>query len=145
MLDLTESPSAKLLESNIRLSIENAAADLGSSAKIVRLAHDLDETLDKLASQGDALLDRIVKYRARSLDGVLRKPFVKLIEGFFAGEDFEPGHRAFAAVGPFDRRVEDAPRGFPDVAAGAVTFDEGDNGAIGNAKFAARIFDGLAV
>jgi hypothetical protein len=74
MLDLTEAPSAKLLEPTIRLSIENAAAELCSLVKIVKLARDLDDdTLDKLASQGDALLDRIAKYRAVSLDDVLLK------------------------------------------------------------------------
>ena len=72
MLDLTESPSAKLLEPSIRLSIENAAADRCSSVKTVKLAHDLDDkTPNKLALQGDALLDRIVKCRALSLDDEL--------------------------------------------------------------------------
>lgn len=74
MLGLRKSTLARLREPNIRSSIENAAAELGALVEIVKLAHDLDdETLDKLAWQGDALLDRIVEYRALSLDDVLLK------------------------------------------------------------------------
>lgn len=74
MLDSRESPSAKLLEPNIQSSIETAAAELEGLVRIVRLIHNLDdETLDKLAWQGDVLLNRIAEYRAVSLDDVLLK------------------------------------------------------------------------
>jgi hypothetical protein len=74
MFDPRESPFAKLLEPNIRSSIETAAIELGGLVRIVKLGHNLDDvTLDKLAWRGDVLLDRIVKDRALSLGDVLLK------------------------------------------------------------------------
>ena len=80
--------------------------------------------------------------RQRSLDGnaqiarrvhrVVRQPGVELAEGLLAGENLKPLDGALAAVGLFDRGVEDALRGLPDVAAGAVAFDEGNDGIVGD-------------
>jgi hypothetical protein len=45
----------------------------------------------------------------------------------------------------FDSGVEDADRRFPNIAAGAVSFDERDDGVIGNAVLAVAVFDLLPV
>jgi uncharacterized protein YjiS (DUF1127 family) len=74
MLDLGESPCTRFHEPNIRSSIETAAAELDGLVRIVKLVHNLDdETLDKLAWRGHALINRIVEYRALSLADVLLK------------------------------------------------------------------------
>ena len=82
---------------------------------------------------------------ARRVDGVVGQPVVELAIGLLAGEDLEPRDRALAAVGLFDRGVEDALRSLPDVAAGAVAFDEGNDGIVGNLILAVAVLDGLAV
>src|SRR5208282_564966 len=63
----------------------------------------------------------------------------------FAGEDFEPGDLSLPAVGFLDGGVEDEARGFPDVASGAVAFDEGNDRPIRDAEGSARVVDGRAV
>ena len=70
---------------------------------------------------------------------------MEVVEGLLASEDLKPRHLALAAVGALDCGVEHAARGAPDVAAGAVPFDEGDDGAVRHAKRAARVLDRLAV
>jgi len=42
----------------------------------------------------------------------------------FTGEDFEPGDRTLAAVRLFNSSINNAPRCFPNVSAGAIAFDE---------------------
>ena len=64
------------------------------------------------------------------LDGLVGQPVVGLLERLLAGEHFLPLDLALALVGLLDGGVEDAHAGAPDVAAGAVTFDEGDDGAV---------------
>jgi hypothetical protein len=49
---------------------------------------------------------------------------VKAVEGFFAGEDFEPSDAAAPGEGLFDRGVKNKAGGLPDVAAGAVALDD---------------------
>ena len=49
---------------------------------------------------------------ADGLDGVLRQPFLELVERLFAGEDLEPRDLALAAIGLLDRGVKNAPRAF---------------------------------
>jgi hypothetical protein len=68
---------------------------------------------------------------ASGVNGVLRQPFLELVVGFFAGEDFKPRDAALAAVGLFDSGVENALRGLPDVAANAVALDIGNDGPVG--------------
>ena len=91
----------------------------------------------------------------RSLDGdpqvarrghrVVRQPGCELAEGLFAGEDFKPANRTLAAVGLFDRCVENALRSLPDVAARAVALDEGNDGIVGHFELPVLVVDGLAV
>jgi hypothetical protein len=69
---------------------------------------------------------------ARGVDALIRQPGVELAIGLFAGKDFKPLDGALAAVGLFDGGVEDPLRGLPDVAAGAVAFDERDDRVVGN-------------
>ncbi len=65
--------------------------------------------------------------------------------------DFSPAKTSYqtdaalAFVGFFYGGVEDAERGFPDVAAGTVTFDEGDDGVVGNGVLAVGVADPFAV
>ena len=69
---------------------------------------------------------------------VLRKPIIEFCLGFFSSKDFVPDHAAFPAISFFDGRIEDAHRGFPDIASGAVAFDK-RNDWIGR-SLAATIF-----
>ncbi len=71
--------------------------------------------------------------------------FLKLGLGFFAGENFVPGDRALAVVGLFNGGVEHAHGGFPDVAAGAVAFNEGNDGVVGHVVLAVAVLDLLPV
>ena len=48
-------------------------------------------------------------------DGLLGQPVVELLERLLAGVDLHPGDLALAAVCFFDRRVEHAHRGAPDI------------------------------
>ena len=68
--------------------------------------------------------------------GRLGEPVAGLLEGLFAREDFEPLDLALAGVGLGDRGVEDAHGGAPDVRTGAVAFDEGHDGMVGDGQFA---------
>ena len=68
--------------------------------------------------------------------GRFRQPVAGRLEGLLASEDFQPLDLALARVGLGDRGVEDADGGAPDVRAGAVAFDEGDDGMVGDGEFA---------
>src|ERR1019366_6172322 len=72
------------------------------------------------------------------LDGVVGQPVVEFFERLFAGENLEPGNLSLAAVGFGHRRVEHAHAAGPDVRAGAVAADEGEDGIFGNGEFAVR-------
>ena len=78
-------------------------------------------------------------------DGVVGQPGAELAKGLFAGEDLKPADGALAAVGLFDRGVEDALRGLPDVAAGAVAFNERNDGVVGDLILPVAVLDRLAV
>ena len=82
---------------------------------------------------------------AGGVDGVIGEPLLEGVESFFAGENFEPGDVALAAIGFFYCGVEHAARGFPDVAASAVAFDEGDDGIVGHLQRVVRVANGLAI
>ena len=71
------------------------------------------------------------------LDGVVRQPLAVLRLGLLAGRHLEPDDLALAAVGALgDRGVEHAHAGPPDVGTGAVTFDEGHDGLVGDDELA---------
>src|SRR5207237_9496171 len=61
---------------------------------------------------------------AERVDGLVGQPRVELREALFAGEHLEPRDAASAAVRVLHGGVEDANARAPDVAAGAVAFDE---------------------
>ena len=67
---------------------------------------------------------------AERLNGLIRKPVLSLIEGFFAGEDLPPMNLAIAAVGLFDRGLKNTDRSSPDVGARPIPLDEGNYGVI---------------
>ena len=93
--------------------------------------------------RADAAADRRGQ---RSLDGdaqiarrghrVVGQPGAELAKGLFAGEDLKPADGALAAVGLFDRGVEDPLRGLPDVAPRAVALDERNDGMVGRRRSA---------
>ena len=74
------------------------------------------------------------------LDGVVGQPVVELVLGRLAGEHLEPGDLALAAVGLLHRGIEHALAGGPDVRAGAVAADEGQDGVVRDVEFA--VLDG---
>ena len=78
-------------------------------------------------------------------DSVVGEPILEARLGFLAGKNFVPGHRALSVVSLFDSGVEHPDGGFPNIAASAVTFNERDDGAIGDAVFAVAVFDLLTV
>ena len=63
-----------------------------------------------------------------------------LSNDFWPGVDLHPGDLALAAVGLRDRGVEHAHAGAPDVGAGAVALDEGDDRLVGHLELA--VLDG---
>src|SRR5436190_948025 len=79
--------------------------------------------------------DTVEKFLER-LDRVVRQPVAEFLERRFAGEHFEPGDLAFAAVGLLHSRIEHALAGGPDVRSRAVAADERENRVVRNAKFA---------
>ena len=118
-------------------------ADAG--VEVEKLAQGHVERADAAADgRGERALDGDAQVAGRG-HGVVGQPGGELAEGFFAGEDLKPADGALAAVGLFDGGVEDALRGLPDVAAGAVAFDEWDDGMVGDLKLAVAVLDGLAV
>ena len=68
------------------------------------------------------------------VEGGLGEPFAGGVVGFVAGHDLVPVDLAVAVVGLFDGGVEDELGGVPDVGAGAVAFDEGDDGVVGDVE-----------
>ena len=82
---------------------------------------------------------------ADGVDGVVGQPGIELGLGFFSGEDFVPGDAALALVGLLHGRIEHAQRGLPDVAAGAVAFDERNDGVVRDLILAAGVADLLSV
>ena len=69
-------------------------------------------------------------------EGFIREPLTVHIEGLFTRENFKPRDPAIFAIRGLYRRVEGDLRGPPDVRAGAVAFDEGDDGVVGYDGFA---------
>src|SRR5208282_3833121 len=94
--------------------------------------------------RGQRSFDSDAKF-ADGADGVVGEPALKTGFGFLPGKDLVPRDRALALVRLFDGSVEDASRGFPDIAAGAVSFNERDDRAIGNAVLTVAVFDLLSV
>src|SRR5215831_6657975 len=76
---------------------------------------------------------------------IVREPFLECIESLFTGENFVPCDLALAAISMLDGRVENAPRSFPDVAAGAIAFDERDDRVVRNLQLAPAVFDRRSV
>src|SRR5207249_5627087 len=64
---------------------------------------------------------------ADRLDRVIRQPLVEGLKSFLAGENFEPGHAAFAAISVLHGRIEHPPGRFPDVSPRAISFNEWNN------------------
>src|SRR5439155_5534625 len=62
-----------------------------------------------------------------------RHPLLRLVERLLPRQHLLPRDAAAAPVGLLHRGVEDALRGAPDVAAGAVAFDVGNDGTVGYA------------
>ena len=115
-----------------------------AGVEIENLAQGHVERADASADgRGQRALDGDAQI-ARGVDGVIGQPGFEFAEGLFAGVDLEPLYGALAAVCLLHGRVEDALRGAPDVAAGAVAFDERDDGMVGNGEFSIGILDRLA-
>ena len=66
------------------------------------------------------------------LDRVVRQPVIELGLGGFARKNLKPGNALPSAVSFFHRGIEHLLARRPDVGAGAVTPDEGNDGIIGN-------------
>ena len=116
-----------------------------ASVKIENLAEGDVKRADAAANRrSQRTFDRDAQV-ARGRDGVVGQPVAELAEGFFAGKDLEPTNGALAAVGFFNRGVKDALRGFPDVAAGAVAFNERNDGVVRNLELPVQVLDRLAV
>ena len=116
-----------------------------ASVEIEHLAQrDVERTNAAADGSGQRAFDGDAEI-ADGVDRVLRQPFLELFEGFFARENFHPGDFAFAAKSFFDGCIEHAPRRLPDVAPGAVAFDERNDRLVGHVKSALAELDWLAV
>ena len=69
---------------------------------------------------------------AERLDRIVRQPAVEFLEALLAGVDLHPGDLPVAAVGLVHGSVQHAHARAPDVATGAVTFDEWNDGIVGH-------------
>src|SRR5208283_3597911 len=94
--------------------------------------------------RGQRAFDGNAKF-ADGADGVIGEPVLKTGFGFLTGEDFVPGYGTLAVLGFFDGSIENAEGGFPATAASAVSFNERDDGMIGNAVFTVAVFDCFSV
>src|SRR6187402_418804 len=113
--------------------------------EIERLAQGYVERTDATADgRGEGSLDRDAEVDGR-LHGVLGKPVALLAEGLLACEDLVPLHLALALVGLLYGSVEDHLRVLPDIAAGAVAFDEGNDGVRGDDELSVFVIDDLSV
>ncbi len=93
--------------------------------------------------RGQRAFDGDAKFADR-LNCIVGQPVIELGLGFFSGEDFVPGDAALALVGFLDRCIEYAQRSFPNVTAGAVALNEGDDRVFGNFILAVGITDFLS-
>ncbi len=75
---------------------------------------------------------------AEGVQGFIGQPHILAIggHGFLSGVDFHPGDFPGPAVCFFDRRVQHAHRSRPDVGAGAIALDEGEDGIVGDVEHA---------
>ena len=64
------------------------------------------------------------------------QPVIEFVLGRFAGEHFEPGDLALAAVSLLDGRIEHALAGRPDIRARAVAANEWKDRIVRNVQFA---------
>ena len=99
---------------------------------------DVERTNAAAHGRGERAFDSDAEI-AEGVDGILGEPLFELFEGFFARENFHPRDFALAAKGFFDGCVEHAARRDPNVASRTVAFDKGDDGVVGNLKFAALV------
>src|SRR5262245_38985167 len=69
----------------------------------------------------------------------LRQPFAKFLMRFLSRKNFIPDDLPLSLIGFGDRRVEHALGRPPDIRAGAVAFDEGNDRVVRNLRF--PVFD----
>src|SRR5207244_8344312 len=69
---------------------------------------------------------------SKRIDCLVWQPVVELLETFFPGVHFFPGDLPPAAVRFLDGGIEDARARAPDVATGAVAFDERNDRIVGD-------------
>src|SRR5439155_12146435 len=95
-----------------------------------------DHHVDLLGALDRARHAREPAHRAEAdvVDRILGAPVLEAVECLLAGDDLHPGDAALAAVGLLDRGVEDGVAGAPEVGAGAVAPDEGDDGVGGGRR-----------
>ena len=79
--------------------------------------------------RGERSLDRD-EVVAAGRDGLVRQPGVEQLVRFLARVDLHPVDLALAAIGLLYRGVHDAHAGSPDVRAGAIAFDERNDGVV---------------
>src|SRR5215469_750971 len=94
--------------------------------------------------RGEGALDGDAEF-ANGGDAVVGQPGIEFGHGFFAGEDFKPGHAALALIGLFHGRVEHANRSLPDVTTGAIPLNERDDRIVGNLVFSVAVLNGSAI
>src|SRR6266568_847294 len=102
---------------------------------------EVEELPERVVERADAAADRrgerpldADEVLAERLDRLVGEPGVELRERLLAGVDLGPGDAPRATVGLLDRGAEDAHRRAPDVAAGPVALDEGDDRPIRNGE-----------
>ena len=103
---------------------DGAQADV----EIENLAEGDVEAADAAAGGGGEGAFDADEVVAEGVESFVGEPVAGFVEGFFAGEDFVPVDFLLAVGGFRDGGVDDADGCTPDVGAGAVAFDEGDDG-----------------
>src|SRR6266850_1693717 len=86
--------------------------------------------------RGQRALDAHVIF-AEGFDSIVRQPAAELLEALLARKYFHPGDLPFSAIRFLDGGVEDADAGTPDIASGAVAFDERNDRIVGHDQLTA--------
>src|SRR5437016_458622 len=81
----------------------------------------------------------------RCSQGIFRHPVAELRECLFTSKNLIPGYPTLAPVGLFHCGIKNTTRSLPNVTAGAIALDEGNNGIVRNAILAAFVTDRRAL
>ena len=119
-----------------QLGVQHRRGDAGEPAHRAQADVEVEDLAQRHVERADAAADRRGQRALdpdqvlpEGLDRLVGQPAAGLVERLLAGQDLLPGDRVAVLGGG---RIEDQLGGGPDVDAGAVALDEGDDGLVGD-------------